>query len=109
MDISYRMLCCIISTQVGLAVCNGQLLAIGGFDGQAYLKSVEVLDPGAGGSFTAAPVDVTMCMRENTLTPSGWRVHSSMMYRRLGGGVGVLKLWPSPTGGFAHSQPRLDA
>ncbi len=28
-----------------MAVSNGQLLAIGGFDGQSYLKSVEVLDP----------------------------------------------------------------
>lgn len=27
---------------VGLAVVNGQLYAVGGFDGTAYLKSIEV-------------------------------------------------------------------
>ena len=32
-------------SQVGLAVVNGQLYAVGGFDGTAYLKSIEVYDP----------------------------------------------------------------
>jgi hypothetical protein len=31
--------------QVGLAVVNGQLMAIGGFDGTTYLKTIEVYDP----------------------------------------------------------------
>ena len=45
-------------------------MAIGGFDGTSYLKSVEVFDP-----------------ESNT-----WKINSSMIYRRLGGGVGTIKL-----------------
>ena len=30
--------------QVGLAVVNGQLYAVGGFDGTTYLKNVETFD-----------------------------------------------------------------
>lgn len=33
--------------QVGLAVVNGQLMAVGGFDGTTYLKTIEVFDPDA--------------------------------------------------------------
>ena len=33
--------------QVGLAVVNGQLMAVGGFDGTTYLKTIEVYDPDA--------------------------------------------------------------
>ena len=58
---------------VGLAVVGGQLLAVGGFDGVNYLKTVEILD----------------CENGN------WRLCSgagNMHYRRLGGGVGVVKL-----------------
>ena len=29
---------------VGLAVVNGQLYAVGGFDGTTYLKTIEVFD-----------------------------------------------------------------
>lgn len=33
--------------KVGLAVVNGQLMAVGGFDGTTYLKTIEVYDPDA--------------------------------------------------------------
>ena len=56
--------------QVGLAVVNGQLMAIGGFDGTTYLKTVEVYDP-----------------EQNC-----WKLYGGMNYRRLGGGVGVVKM-----------------
>lgn len=55
--------------QVGLAVVNGQLYAVGGFDGTAYLKTIEVYDPES----------------------NQWRLCGTMNYRRLGGGVGVMK------------------
>ena len=55
---------------VGLSVVGGKLFAVGGFDGCTYLKSVEWLD----------------------LTSSQWIPASSMNYRRLGCGVGVLKI-----------------
>lgn len=55
---------------VGLAVVNGQLLAVGGFDGTTYLKTIEVFDPAA----------------------NQWKLYGGMNYRRLGGGVGVVKL-----------------
>ena len=56
--------------QVGLAVVNGQLMAIGGFDGTTYLKTIEVFDP-----------------EQNC-----WKLYGGMNYRRLGGGVGVVKM-----------------
>ena len=49
---------------------NGQLMAIGGFDGTTYLKTVEVFD-----------------QEQNC-----WKLYGGMNYRRLGGGVGVVKL-----------------
>lgn len=55
---------------MGLAVVNGQLFAVGGFDGTTYLKTVEVYD-----------------MKGNQWCESG-----CMNYRRLGGGVGVVRL-----------------
>lgn len=55
--------------QVGLAVVNGQLYAVGGFDGTAYLKTIEVYDP----------------------EQNQWRLCGAMNYRRLGGGVGVMR------------------
>lgn len=55
---------------MGLAVVNNNLIAIGGFDGANYLKSVEIFDP----------------------EQQQWKQCSSMIYRRLGGGVGVVKL-----------------
>ena len=61
---------CFSSLQVGLAVVNGQLMAVGGFDGTTYLKTVEVYDP----------------------ETKSWRMCGNMNYRRLGGGVGVVKL-----------------
>lgn len=36
-----------VCLQVGLAVVNGQLMAVGGFDGTTYLKTIEVYDPDA--------------------------------------------------------------
>ena len=36
-----------VFSQVGLAVVNGQLMAVGGFDGTTYLKTIEVYDPDA--------------------------------------------------------------
>ena len=54
---------------VGLAVVNSQLLAVGGFDGTTYLKTIEVLD-----------------------SNNQWRMYGGMNYRRLGGGVGVVKV-----------------
>ena len=36
-----------MNLQVGLAVVNGQLMAVGGFDGTTYLKTIEVYDPDA--------------------------------------------------------------
>ena len=59
--------CCL---QVGLAVVNGQLYAVGGFDGSTYLKTIEVYDP----------------------EQNQWRLCGTMNYRRLGGGVGVVKM-----------------
>lgn len=58
------------STQVGLAVVNGQLYAVGGFDGTTYLKTIEVYDKEA----------------------NNWKLCGSMNCRRLGGGVGVVKM-----------------
>lgn len=55
--------------QVGLAVVNGQLYAVGGFDGTAYLKTIEVYDT----------------------EQNQWRLCGCMNYRRLGGGVGVMR------------------
>lgn len=49
---------------------NGQLMAIGGFDGTTYLKTVEIYDPDS----------------------NSWRIVGGMNYRRLGGGVGVIKM-----------------
>jgi len=50
-------------------------MAIGGFDGTTYLKTVEVYDP-----------------EQNC-----WKIYGGMNYRRLGGGVGVVKM-PHPDG-----------
>ena len=62
--------------QVGLAVVNDHLMAIGGFDGSTYLKTVEQYDPEA----------------------NCWRLCGNMNSRRLGGGVGVVRLaQPEPT------------
>ncbi|CAF5168615.1 unnamed protein product, partial [Rotaria magnacalcarata] len=55
-------------TEVGLAVVNNRLMAVGGFDGAVCLKSVELYD----NEFNS------------------WRLHSGMNYGRLGGGVGVI-------------------
>lgn len=54
---------------MGLAVVNGQLYAVGGFDGTAYLKTIEVYDT----------------------EQNQWRLCGAMNYRRLGGGVGVMR------------------
>lgn len=54
---------------VGLAVVNGQLYAVGGFDGTAYLKTIEGYDP----------------------ETNQWKLCGCMNYRRLGGGVGVMR------------------
>lgn len=45
-------------------------MAIGGFDGTTYLKTCEIYD-----------ADANM-----------WKLSCSMIYRRLGGGVGVVKM-----------------
>lgn len=45
-------------------------MAVGGFDGTSYLKTIEIYTPEA-----------------NT-----WRMYDGMHYRRLGGGVGVIRL-----------------
>ena len=58
------------AAQVGLAVVNGQLMAIGGFDGTTYLKTVEIYDAES----------------------NSWKLYGGMNYRRLGGGVGVVRL-----------------
>lgn len=55
---------------VGLAVVNGQLLAVGGFDGTTYLKTIEMFESAS----------------------NQWKMSGGMNYRRLGGGVGVVKL-----------------
>ena len=55
---------------VGLAVVNGQLYAVGGFDGTTYLKTVEQFD---------AEVN-------------NWKLCGTMNFRRLGGGVGVVRM-----------------
>lgn len=49
---------------------NGTLMAIGGFDGSTYLKTCEIFDADA----------------------NVWKLSGSMIYRRLGGGVGVVKM-----------------
>lgn len=56
--------------KVGLAVVANKIYAIGGFDGSSYLKTVEVYDPEA----------------------NLWKLSGSMTHRRLGGGVGVIKV-----------------
>ncbi len=61
---------------------NGQLYAVGGFDGTTYLKTVEVYE------------------RET----SSWRHAGNMNYRRLGGGVGVVKLANEDMQSMASSQ-----
>ena len=45
-------------------------MAIGGFDGTTYLKTIEVYDS-----------------EQNC-----WKLYGGMNYRRLGGGVGVVKM-----------------
>lgn len=70
MHITNQSLSNLVSPQVGLAVVNGQLMAVGGFDGTTYLKTVEIYDP----------------------ETKSWRMCGNMNYRRLGGGVGVVKL-----------------
>lgn len=47
MVFSVLQLHCALFLQVGLAVVNGQLMAVGGFDGTTYLKTIEVFDPDA--------------------------------------------------------------
>lgn len=44
-------------------------VSVGGFDGTAYLKTIEVYDP----------------------ETNQWRLCGCMNYRRLGGGVGVMR------------------
>ena len=58
----------------GVSVVNGKLYVVGGFDGCTYLKSVEWLDSDSG----------------------QWRTATNMNYRRLGCGVGVLKMTNPP-------------
>ena len=53
-----------------MAVVNGQLYAVGGFDGTTYLKNVETFDQEV----------------------NNWKSCGSMNFRRLGGGVGVVKM-----------------
>lgn len=65
----------LLRPQVGLAVVNNQLMVIGGFDGSTYLKTVEVYDAES----------------------NCWRLCGHMNSRRLGGGVGVVRL--------AHHEP----
>lgn len=55
---------------LGMCVLNRKLYAVGGFNGNSYLKSVEWLD----------------------LNEHQWKNASSMNYRRLGCGVAVLNL-----------------
>ncbi|PSN42803.1 Kelch-like protein diablo [Blattella germanica] len=55
--------------QCPLNTVNGQLYAVGGFDGTAYLKTIEVYDT----------------------DQNQWRLCGAMNYRRLGGGVGVMR------------------
>lgn len=62
----------LLSPQVGLAMVNGQLYAVGGFDDTTYLKTVEMYVPD-----------------EHT-----WCICSTMNYRRKGGDVGVVRLPP---------------
>ncbi|KAK1148889.1 kelch-like protein 20 [Acipenser oxyrinchus oxyrinchus] len=56
--------------QVGLAVVDGILLAVGGFDGTTYLKSVEAY----------------------SLDTNTWRHYGSMKCKHPGGGVCVVKM-----------------
>ena len=72
---------------MGLAVVNGVLMAIGGFDGTTYLKTCEVFDP-----------DANM-----------WKLSGSMIYRRLGGGVGVIKMTKENSPGAASNENRLQS
>ncbi|KAG8013878.1 Kelch-like protein 20 [Nibea albiflora] len=58
------------SPVVAMTSRRSGLMAVGGFDGTTYLKTIEVYDPDA-----------------NT-----WRLYGGMNYRRLGGGVGVIKM-----------------
>jgi hypothetical protein len=64
----------LLAFKVGLAVVNGSMMAIGGFDGSTYLKSCEFYDQES----------------------NSWKLSCSMIYRRLGGGVGVITLQRDP-------------
>ena len=55
---------------VGVCVVNGRLYAVGGFDGVRYLKSIEWFDNSS----------------------NEWKFAPQMNYRRLGCGVGVVKV-----------------
>ncbi|CAF4601685.1 unnamed protein product [Rotaria sp. Silwood2] len=55
---------------VGLAVVNNHLMAVGGFDGAACLKSVELYDSES----------------------NSWILHGGMNYRRSSVGAGVIKI-----------------
>lgn len=69
---------------VGLAIVNGLMFAVGGFDGNYYLRSAEVYDP----------------------ETNAWRPCATMNYRRLGGGVAVLTSLGGSGGRSAqHEQP----
>lgn len=46
-SVTLTRVCVCAYMQVGLAVVNGQLMAVGGFDGTTYLKTIEVYDPDA--------------------------------------------------------------
>ncbi|PAV80565.1 hypothetical protein WR25_19109 isoform A [Diploscapter pachys] len=67
---------------VGLAVVNEKLYAVGGFDGHNYLGTVEIFDSDS----------------------NQWRLHrQTMKYRRLGGGVGVIRMPQNDTSTFCNS------
>lgn len=58
------------------------MIAIGGFDGTTYLKTCEIFDAEA----------------------NLWKLSGSMIYRRLGGGVGVVKMTKECTNADNRSQ-----
>ena len=55
---------------LGVAVLNDHIYAVGGFDGTTYLKTIEQYDSETG----------------------NWKQTGTMNFRRLGGGVGVVRM-----------------
>ena len=85
---------------------KGQLYAVGGFDGTTYLKNVETFDQEVTRLisfcsialyltfhiFPKAPAFLIKCPSIPVFQANNWKPCGAMNFRRLGGGVGVVKM-----------------